>query len=100
MRGVRTNIENVEQVLRTHPDISEVAVVAVPDLVAGHLLHAEARRVPGSALNSLPLRQFCADHLPLTAIPSTFHIADNPLPRTSTGKLDRRMVAHLHTREG
>ncbi len=100
VRGVRTNIENVEQVLRTHPEISEVAVVAVPDLVAGNLLHAEARRVPGSALNSLPLRQFCADHLPLTAIPSTFRIADDPLPRTSTGKLDRRMVAHLHTREG
>jgi len=100
VRGVRTNIEEVERVLRMHPDISEVAVVAVPDLIAGHLLHAEMRRVPGSAPNSLLLRQFCADHLPLTAIPSTFHIADDPLPRTSTGKLDRRMVTHLRTREG
>lgn len=100
VRGVRTNIEEVEQILRTHHDISEVAVVAVPDRVAGHLLHAETRRVPGSALNSLLLRQFCADRLPLTAIPSTFRIADDPLPRTSTGKLDRRMVAHLRMKEG
>jgi acyl-coenzyme A synthetase/AMP-(fatty) acid ligase len=96
VRGVRINIEEVERVLGTHPDIAEVAVVAVPDLVAGHLLHAETRRVTGAALNSLLLRQFCADQLPLTAIPATFHIADDPLPRTSTGKLDRHMVTRLH----
>ncbi|MGH3718668.1 MAG: AMP-binding protein [Pseudonocardiaceae bacterium] len=100
VRGVRTNIEDVEQVLRAHPDISEVAVVAVPDLVAGHLLHAETRRVPGSALNGLLLRRFCADRLPLTAIPSTIRIADHPLPRTSTGKIDRHMVTRLRRREG
>ncbi len=100
VRGVRTSIEQVEQVLRRHPDISEVAVVAVPDPVAGHLLHAETRRVPGSALNSLLLRKFCAEHLSLTAIPSTFRIANDPLPRTSTGKIDRHMVVHLHRKEG
>ena len=98
VRGVRTNIEEIEKVLRTHPDISDVVVVTIPDLVAGHLLHAEARRAPGSTLNSLLLRQFCADHLPFTAIPSTIHITDDPLPRTSTGKLDRHMVTHLHER--
>ncbi|MBV8542270.1 MAG: AMP-binding protein [Pseudonocardiales bacterium] len=100
VRGVRTNIEDVERVLRTHPDIAEVAVVAVPDLVAGHLLHAETRRVPGSALNSLLLRRFCADQLPLTAIPTTFRITDDPLPRTSTGKPDRHLVARLRRTEG
>lgn len=101
IRGVRTSIEQVEQVLHRHPDISEVAVVAVPDPVAGHLLHAETRRVPGSALNSLLLRKFCADRLPMTAIPSAFSITDNPLPRTSTGKVDRRLVvARLHRKEG
>lgn len=100
VRGVRTSIEHVEEVLRGHPDISEVAVVAVPDPVAGHLLHAETRRVPGSALNSLLLRRFCADHLSLTAIPSTFRITNTPLPRTSTGKIDRHLVARLHRREG
>ncbi|MGH3753018.1 MAG: AMP-binding protein [Pseudonocardiaceae bacterium] len=99
VRGVRTSIEQVEQVLHRHPDISEVAVVAVPDPVAGHLLHAETRRVPGSTINSLLLRRFCADHLSLTAVPSTFRIADDPLPRTSTGKIDRHLVARLHRSE-
>ena len=102
VRGVRTGIEQIEQVLSTHPDISEVAVVAVPDPVAGHLLHVETRRGPDSALNSLQLRRFCADRLSRTSIPSTFDVApDNPLPRTSTGKVDRRMVvARLHRKEG
>ncbi len=99
VRGVRTNIEEVEQVLRRHPDISEVAVVAVPDPLAGHLLHAQTRRVPGSALNSLLFRKFCAEHLPPTAIPSTIHIANDPLPRTSTGKIDRHTVANLCRRK-
>ncbi|MGH3869347.1 MAG: AMP-binding protein [Pseudonocardiaceae bacterium] len=100
IRGVRLNIEEVERVLRSHPDIAEVAVVAVPDLVAGHLLHAETRRVPGSMLNTLSLRSFCADRLHRIAIPSTFQITEDPLPRTSTGKPDRHlMIAHLSRRE-
>lgn len=99
VRGVRTNIEDVERVLGMHPDIAEVAVVAVPDPIAGHLLHAETRRVPGSALNNLSLRQFCVDQLPRTAIPSTFRIVDDPLPRTPTGKVDRHLITCLRSRE-
>jgi amino acid adenylation domain-containing protein len=99
IRGVRINIEEVERVLRTHPDIAEVAVVAVPDLVAGHLLHAETRRVPGSMINTLSLRRFCADRLHRIAIPSTFQITDDPLPRTSTGKPDRHLIARLNRKE-
>lgn len=99
IRGVRINIEEVERVLRTHPDIAELAVVAVPDLVAGNLLHAEARRVPGSMLDTLSLRRFCADRLHRIAIPSTFHITDDPLPRTSTGKPDRHLITRLSTRK-
>jgi acyl-CoA synthetase (AMP-forming)/AMP-acid ligase II len=95
VRGVRTNIEDVERVLGSHPDIAEVAVVAVPDPLAGHLLHAETRRLPGSALTTLSLRQFCVEQLPRTAIPSTFRITEDPLPRTSTGKVDRHLIARL-----
>ena len=98
VRGVRTSIEDVERVLGSHPDLAEVAVVAIPDPLAGHLLHAETRRVPGSALNTLTLRQFCVEKLPQTAIPSTFHIADDPLPRTATGKVDRHMIIRFHER--
>ncbi|MFJ7910136.1 AMP-binding protein [Kitasatospora sp. NPDC096204] len=92
VRGVRVNTHEVEQVLLDHPDVVEAAVVAVPDPVAGRLLRGVVRRAPDSPLNSLALRRHCAQRLPLTAVPSTLLITDDPLPRTSTGKIDRAPV--------
>ncbi|TWP48524.1 AMP-binding protein [Lentzea tibetensis] len=92
VRGVRTNVQEVEQVLLAHQEVTEAVVVAIPDALAGHLLHAELRHAPGSRLNSLELRRFCADRLPATSIPSTFRVSGDPLPRTSTGKPDRQRL--------
>lgn len=92
VRGVRTNLQEVEHVLQLHPQVLEVAVVAMPDEVFGNLLHAKVRRSPNSGLNSLHLRRYCSAHLPKSAIPSTVEITDQPLPKTSTGKVDRNAV--------
>jgi len=94
VRGVRTNLQEVEQVVLAHPQVSEAAVIAVPDETAGHVLHAVVRRVAGSAVNSLHLRVHCAAGLPRTAIPSVIEIVDHALPRTSTGKVDRNSLRH------
>ncbi|MEU5976470.1 AMP-binding protein [Streptomyces sp. NPDC047315] len=97
VRGVRVNTREVEHVLEEHPDVVEAAVVAVPDAVAGHLLRCQVRRRPSSGLNSLELRGHCAHRLSPTAIPSALRIVDDPLPRTSTGKIDRALIAaHPH----
>lgn len=93
VRGTRVNTEQVEQALLRHPDVVEAVVLAPPDPVAGHRLHAVVRRDDGSALNSLALRRHCAAELPAAAIPSLVDFTDEPLPRTSTGKPDRRQVA-------
>ncbi|MBB0242799.1 AMP-binding protein [Streptomyces alkaliphilus] len=97
VRGVRTNLEEVERVLLTHPRVREVAVIAEPDDTAGHRLHAVVRGTPEARLNGLGLRVHCAAGLPRTAIPGSFDITHDPLPRTSTGKVDRnalRRVGH------
>ncbi|MET1071177.1 MAG: AMP-binding protein [Umezawaea sp.] len=94
VRGVRTNLQEVEQVVLAHPHVSEAAVIAVPDETAGHVLHAVIRRVAGSAVNSLQLRVHCAAGLPRTAIPGVIEIVDHALPRTSTGKVDRNSLRH------
>src|SRR6185503_15418321 len=60
VRGVRTNLQEVEQVVLAHPQVSEAAVIAVPDETAGTVLHAVIRRVAGSTVNSLQLRVHCA----------------------------------------
>ena len=57
VRGVRVSTEVVEQAIQEHPDVVEVAVVAVPDELAGKRLHAVVRREAESKLNSLVLRK-------------------------------------------
>lgn len=90
--GVRVNIEVVERVLGDHEDVVEVGIVAVPDALAGHQLHAVVQRRPGTRLNTLVLRRHCAEHLSRDAVPSVIHIVDDPLPRTTTGKVDRKRI--------
>jgi acyl-coenzyme A synthetase/AMP-(fatty) acid ligase len=97
VRGVAVNTAEVERVLLDHPDIVEAAVVAVADPVAGRQLAAVVRRAPQTRLNSLTLRQHCARRLPQAAIPSSLRIVDDPLPATSTGKVDRRAVERAET---
>ncbi|TDB80520.1 AMP-binding protein [Micromonospora sp. KC721] len=95
VRGTRLNIAVVEQVLLDHEQVAEAVVLAVPDPVAGHLLHGVLRRVPGATVNTLALRQHCARHLPTAAIPSTLRLSEDPLPRTSTGKVDRQSLTQI-----
>ncbi|EWC61339.1 Non-ribosomal peptide synthetase [Actinokineospora spheciospongiae] len=95
VRGVAVNTAEVERALLAHPDVLEAAVLAVPDPVAGRLLAAAVRRAPGSGLNSLTLRAHCSRELPRNAIPKTLHISDVPLPKTATGKVDRKAVGTL-----
>jgi len=97
VRGVAVNTAEVERVLLDHPQVAEAAVVALADPVAGKRLHAAVRRAGTDRLNSLVLRQHTADHLVQAAIPSVFRIVDEPLPTTSTGKVDRRSVADSFT---
>ncbi len=92
VRGVRVNLEEVEQVILSHAAVAEAAVVAVPDEVAGHRLHAVVRRRSGE-LTGLGLRQHCATRLVRAAIPAAMHLIDHPLPTTSTGKVNRKQLA-------
>jgi acyl-coenzyme A synthetase/AMP-(fatty) acid ligase len=98
VRGVAINTAEVEHVLQEHPAVLEAAVIAVPDPIAGRKLVAGVQRAPDSKLNSLTLRQHCARRLPQAAIPSTLHIVDEPLPKTSTGKVDRNAAVDWFSR--
>jgi acyl-coenzyme A synthetase/AMP-(fatty) acid ligase len=90
VRGVRVSTQVVEQAIQEHPDVIECAVVGVPDELAGTRLHAVVRKEPDAKLNSLNLRQHLASRLARTEMPSTVDIVTDPLPKTSTGKIDRK----------
>jgi amino acid adenylation domain-containing protein len=93
VRGVRVSTQVVEQAIQEHPEVVECAVIAVTDELAGARLHAVVRREADSKLNSLKLRQHCASRLARTEMPSTIEIVTEPLPLTSTGKVDRKKIA-------
>jgi acyl-coenzyme A synthetase/AMP-(fatty) acid ligase len=92
VRGIRVSLEGIERVIADHDEVAEVAVVALSDPVSGKRLHAVVK--PRSdRLTSLKLRQHCAQCLDRAAIPSVISIVGEPLPTTSTGKVDRNRIA-------
>jgi acyl-coenzyme A synthetase/AMP-(fatty) acid ligase len=93
VRGVAINTSEVERVLLDHPDVREAAVVTRHDDLTGNELLCAVQRAPDSGLNNLGLRKHCARHLPRAAIPTTIRILDDPLPKTSTGKVDRNAIS-------
>lgn len=97
VRGVRTNLQEIERTIAQHHKVADAVVVAVPDQTAGNRLHAIVECRPGRRPSTLDLRSHCAAYLPRTAVPSRFTLSADPLPRTSTGKPDRQRLAHAYT---
>ncbi|MGW0395587.1 AMP-binding protein [Streptomyces sp. NPDC003042] len=92
VRGFQISTQSIEQILLEHPAVTEAAVVALPDPVTGHRLHARLRLNGPGATDSLALRLHCAERSVRAAIPSVIEIVPDPLPKTSTGKVDRNKV--------
>lgn len=90
VRGYRVEIGEIEATLQAHPDIADVAVV-----LAGTGMDAKIVAYVVTAGTSTPdlleLKRHCAATLPRhMIIDAVRHVTE--LPRTGTGKLDRRAV--------
>ncbi|MEF9906947.1 AMP-binding protein [Streptomyces sp. P9-A2] len=95
IRGVAVNTAEVEQVMLDHPDVVEAGVTTLPDPVEGRRLVAVVRLERDSTATSLDLKRHCSARLPRGSVPATLVPVREPLPRTSTGKVDRRALAAL-----
>jgi acyl-coenzyme A synthetase/AMP-(fatty) acid ligase len=92
VRGVRVSTQVVEQAIQEHPDAIEVAVIPVPDEIAGHKLHAVVRKKENSSFNGMTLRKHLMGRLARTEMPGSIAIVTEELPKTSTGKVDRNKI--------
>ncbi len=85
---------HVEQVLLTHPDVIEAAVVALPHRDLGEEVGATLLLRPGADPDIARLRSHAAQSLARFEVPTRWWIRRAPLPTNATGKILRREITN------
>uniref|UniRef100_UPI00248D60E0 AMP-binding enzyme n=1 Tax=Aeromonas taiwanensis TaxID=633417 RepID=UPI00248D60E0 len=80
----------VEDVLYRHPDVDEAAVIAMPDEKWGEVPCAFVKLKEGRELTQAELIAFCREQMAHFKAPK--RIIFTPLPKTSTGKVQKFML--------
>ena len=100
VRGHRIELEEVEQTLAAHPAVAHAAVAAQGDGAGTRRLAGFLVARPGAAPASAgELRGFLRERLPEYMVPAIYTWMD-ALPRTTSGKLDRRALPRVDAGEG
>jgi len=85
---------HVEDVVRSHPAVREVAVVGLPHPVWGETVHAVVVLRPGFSGTSelaAEIVQYCREHLAGFEIPRSIEFVSE-LPKSATGKILKRVL--------
>jgi oxalate---CoA ligase len=82
----------VEEILLGHPAVVDAVCFGVPDEKYGEEVAAAVALTSATATRELA--DFCRERLAAFKVPTVIHIVDK-IPRTPTGKLQRRRVAAL-----
>ncbi|MCB1887573.1 MAG: amino acid adenylation domain-containing protein [Rhodocyclaceae bacterium] len=91
-RGHRVELDEVEAALASHPAVSEAAAFVVPDAHGSKQIHACVTLCDGARADAAVLMRHARTKIPAYALPRHLDVADD-LPRTSSGKIDRRQLA-------
>jgi len=84
--GINVYPREIEEVLFTHPEVSDAAVIGVPDEKWGESLKAFVVKPEGSALNEASLIEFCEGLISRMKTPRQIEFID-AIPRNATGKV-------------
>lgn len=95
-RGYRIELGDIDQVLLSCPGVEAGAAIAVPDPVVGNKIAAFVSAAADYELTQEAIISHCKNHLPTYMVPENVTI-ESELPRTSTGKIDRRSLLALLT---
>ncbi len=94
--GVLVASREVEEVLFTHPAVSEVAVVGLPDDKWIEAVTAFVVVRPGHQLEEAALQALVREHLAPYKRPKRFVFVDH-LPRNTAGKLLKRELRRVYS---
>ena len=86
--GYKVSALEIEEVLLTHPDINEVAVVGVPDDVWGERVVAALVLKEGASLDTKALRAWGKERLATYKVPQEVIVVQE-LPRNAMGKVSK-----------
>ncbi len=92
IRGYRVELGEVEAAIYRHPAVREAAVVPVTDELLGSRLRAVVAVDDAASLTREALLDHCRRWLPTYMVPDIAEFRET-LPRTSTGKVDRTLLA-------
>jgi len=95
--GENISTIEVEDVLYRHPAVMEAAIVARPDPNWGETPCAFVTLKDGAAAEAAEIIAFCREHLAHFKAPR--HVIFGPLPKTSTGKI-QKFVLRERAKEG
>lgn len=88
--GEKISPREVDEVLLTHPAVAEAVAFGVPHRTWGEEVAAAV--VLASPATAADLIDHCRAHLAAFKVPRTIHLVE-AIPRTATGKVQRRNVA-------
>jgi long-chain acyl-CoA synthetase len=89
--GYNVYPREIEEVLYTHPDVVEAAVVGIPDSELGEEVAAVIALRQGSRTTSEELRQFVKEQVAPYKYPRKIHLVQE-LPKGPTGKILKRAI--------
>lgn len=92
--GYNVHPREVEDHLRSHPAVLDVAVVGVPNEVLGELVCACVRPVEGALITEDELREYCREALADYKVPDLIRFME-VFPMTPSGKARRVELARL-----
>jgi fatty-acyl-CoA synthase len=88
----------IEEFLYTHPAISDVQVIGVPDKKYGEAVMAWVRLKEGETLTIEAIRQFCNGQIAHFKIPQYIRLSDS-FPMTVTGKVRKVEMRQISIQE-
>ena len=90
--GENIGPDEVESVLYSHPKVEEAAVIGVKDIEWGQQVRAIVRLKEGETATEQEIIDFCRPRLAGYKRPTSVILVKEELPKTSTGKVLRRIL--------